>query len=43
LALRRAAAAAALACTRPGSQGSIPDAAATEALLARGENAPGLP
>lgn len=35
-AMRRAAAAAALACTRPGSQGSIPDAAETDALLARG-------
>jgi len=33
-AMRRAAAAAALACTRVGSQGSIPDAAETDALLA---------
>jgi ribokinase len=35
-ALRRAAAAAALACTRPGSQGSIPEAAETDRLVARG-------
>lgn len=38
-AMRRAAAAAALTCTRPGSQGSIPDAAETDALLARGVTA----
>jgi ribokinase len=38
-AMRRAAAAAALACTHPGSQGSIPDAADTDALLARGMRA----
>jgi len=38
-AMRRAAAAAALACTRAGSQGSIPDAAGTEALLVRGVRA----
>ena len=33
-ALRRANAAAALCCTRPGTQGSMPDAAATDAALA---------
>ena len=38
-AMRRGAAAAALTCTRAGSQGSIPEAGETDALLARGVTA----